>query len=75
VFYEKSLEVAENKERRPQKESKERTRVRKLLKRRGLRLGLLDWEDAARGVTPPHPRAIQMVIKTKGLREKQFVRL
>jgi hypothetical protein len=79
VFYEKSLEVAENKEWKLEKESQERQRGCKLLKTlnegRGEKRNTESTEVGARRSQRVHPGAIQMVIKTKGLREKQFVRL
>ena len=78
MICEKSLEVAENKERETEKESQERSRGCKLLKTENHRSGTKRnrghgaWSTEA---TEGHPRAIQIVVKRKELREKGFVRI
>jgi hypothetical protein len=77
VFWEKRPQAIENKGREFEKERKETQRGGKCVKTMDLprrhgehRVRRENWR-----FVPPHPGAMGIVVKIKGLREKQFVRI
>jgi len=73
-FWQKRLQALESKGTGWGKESQERTRGGNPMKMRDLWLHRCDSPGGGERI-PPHPRATQMVIKTKGMRKRQFVRI
>src|SRR6266478_5693191 len=83
VFCEKRLQTIENKGRECRKERKETGKRRQMPENNGFATPTRPGQAAARRhrvrreigrLVPPHSGAMRMVIKIKGLREKQFVR-
>src|SRR6266436_2253685 len=83
VFCEKRLQAIENKGRECRKERKEAEKRQQTPENNGFATPTRSGKAAARRhrvrreigrLVPPHSGAMRMVIKIKGLREKQFVR-
>src|SRR5260370_41248878 len=84
VSCEKRLQTIENKGKECRKERKETGKRQQMPENNGFATPTRPGQAAARRhrsserdwrLVPPHPGAMRMVVKIKGLREKQFVRI
>jgi hypothetical protein len=75
VFCKKRLQTVENKGKECRKERKETTKRLQTAENMGFATPTRSGQAPAQRPNGVTPRAIQIVVKIKGLREKQFVRV
>jgi hypothetical protein len=75
VFWQKRLQALENKGSQCRKEHKETTKRLQVSENMGFATPTGSGQAPAQRHDGVTPRAIQIVVKTKGLRKKQFVRV